>query len=191
MKPRRFLPALLLPALFWACRPEPVNPAAYPDYFSTKEFIAQQVTLLNQQKAGLHKLARLDGTQEEARVANPRWERELALFNQADLAKPALKDAYKVDSTQSAEGLQVLYTPKDTSLAVKELRVIFDPQGQVAQLHVFNRTSNLLLDNSHRLSLYTEKKGGKRLVSRYQIESSQMPLFTSDVYSLVKGDVIQ
>ncbi|QNH62387.1 hypothetical protein [Hymenobacter sediminicola] len=89
--------ALLLLA---ACGPEEAtvrpNPAnRKPDYFDVKGLLDGQVARLNQQQPVVEKQVQLrNGTTDTTRVTKTDWSKELQIFYQADINKPALRGAY-------------------------------------------------------------------------------------------------
>lgn len=83
------------------------NPAnRKPAYFNLLGFLAQQSALLNQRQPAVEKQVLLrDGNQETTRVPKVDWAKELQIFQQADINKPALRGLYAVDSAALGTGL--------------------------------------------------------------------------------------
>ncbi|MBC8083888.1 MAG: hypothetical protein H7Z21_11815 [Hymenobacter sp.] len=84
-----------------ACGPEdaPVRstPAnRKPGYFDVKGFLDAQVVALSRRQPVVEKQVRLRGGQlETTRVTKTDWSKELQIFYQADINKPALRGAYE------------------------------------------------------------------------------------------------
>lgn len=98
-KGRWLLPALLLLA---ACGAEDasVRPAANrkPNYFDVKGLLDTQIAELNRRQPVVEKQVRLrDGKEETTRVVKTDWSKELQVFYQADINKPALRGLYAPD----------------------------------------------------------------------------------------------
>ncbi|MBX0291758.1 hypothetical protein K3G63_15005 [Hymenobacter sp. HSC-4F20] len=84
-------------------RPNPAN--RKPAYFNLLGFLQTQATLLNQRRPAVEKQVLLrDGQRETTRVATTDWAKELQIFQQADINKPALRGLYLVDSATTPQG---------------------------------------------------------------------------------------
>lgn len=102
--PKR-LAALALLSLLAACGTTDdeatmlANPAnRKPGYFDVKGYLDAQVTRLNQLQPTVEKQVQLrDGRTETTRVAKTDWTKELQIFYQADINKPALRGQYAPD----------------------------------------------------------------------------------------------
>jgi hypothetical protein len=98
---RAFWTAAVL-ALASGCGPEPEaartgQAARKPLYFDLKGFLDQQTVLLTQRKPAVEKRVTLrDGKAETTRVQQVNWSKELQIFYQADINKPALRGTYEV-----------------------------------------------------------------------------------------------
>ncbi|MBG8555256.1 hypothetical protein [Hymenobacter guriensis] len=76
------------------------QPAPRSRYFALNAFLEDQAKQLNQRQPGVTKQVRLrTGGQETTLVRQLDWNKELQIFQQADITKPALRGAYTVDST--------------------------------------------------------------------------------------------
>ncbi|PJJ52795.1 hypothetical protein [Hymenobacter chitinivorans] len=84
-----------------ACGQEPEatragQPARKPLYFDVKGFLDNQAALLTQRQPAVEKRVTLrDGQVETTRVEKVDWSKELQIFYQADINKPALRGAYE------------------------------------------------------------------------------------------------
>ncbi|MCB2406382.1 hypothetical protein [Hymenobacter lucidus] len=71
------------------------QPVRKPLYFDVKGFLDQQTKLLTDQQPAVEKQVALrDGKMETTRVEKVDWSKELQIFYQADINKPALRGAY-------------------------------------------------------------------------------------------------
>jgi hypothetical protein len=71
--------------------------ARKPLYFDLKGFLDQQTALLTQRRPAVEKQVSLrDGRVETTRVGQVDWGKELQIFYQADINKPALRGTYEV-----------------------------------------------------------------------------------------------
>lgn len=74
-----------------------------PNYFDVKGFLDAQTALLNQRQPTVEKQVQLrDEQTETSRVAKLDWGKELQIFYQADINKPALRGVYAVAATGTA-----------------------------------------------------------------------------------------
>lgn len=103
-----------------------------PAYFALKPYLDAQAALLNQRRPAVEKRVVLrDGSPETVRVPQVDWTKELQVFYQADINKPALRGVYTVDSTTTTDGThRYAYTRKpgfDNAVAL--LAVTKDASG--------------------------------------------------------------
>lgn len=167
---QRLLPFLLLLA---ACS-QPRQANRTNAYFDLKGFLDQQIAALNVEKPLVSKTA-LAGEQPETRqTRRVDWAKELELFGQADLNKPAYANSY---FTEEISRTTTTYRLKsDEDLPVQYLEVIKDEKtGQPLKVKATLRTKNYLYESERTLSL-TARNG--RLTG-YEIEGFQQ-LFYGD-----------
>lgn len=82
------------------------KPARPLRYFDVNGFLGQEATRLNQQRPAVEKQVKLrNGVLETTRVPQVDWTKELQIFQQADINKPALRGIYTIDSLTTPEGL--------------------------------------------------------------------------------------
>lgn len=162
-------------------RPNPAN--RKPEYFNLLGFLEQQATRLNQRKPAVEKQVVLrDGHQETTRVAQTNWAKELQIFQQADINKPALRGLYQTDSATTPGGLvQRRYRRlPGTEHPVEQLTVL--SQGGVVQ----SVTATVAQDNP---LVYSAKTMTLRCqngqISSYQVSGVQkLVLFDSVRYAV-------
>ena len=141
-------------------RPSPAN--RKPDYFDMKGFLDAQVAELSRQQPAVEKQVQLrDGRTETTRVSNVDWAKELQIFYQADINKPALRGAYAASGaapySNAAGKAQETYVLKpDMEATVKSLQV--DLLGgaltdQVEEIAAVVRQDNALFYSEKKLRL--------------------------------------
>ncbi|CAG4989196.1 hypothetical protein DYBT9275_00242 [Dyadobacter sp. CECT 9275] len=92
-------------------------------YYDLQGFIQKQVTLLKAAKPTVNKQVSLNGEQEKLVSREVNWEKELELFMQADLNKPAYAQSYAVKK----DSLHIAYTLiSGENLLVKKLIIRLD-----------------------------------------------------------------
>ncbi|WP_187311660.1 hypothetical protein [Hymenobacter sp. BT188] len=105
-------------ALVSACGSEAVGPAPAketrkPMYFDIKGFLDAQTQELTRRNPAVEKRVELRGGQmETTRVPEVDWSKELQIFYQTDINKPALRGAYAVDSAAKGDTLLRTYSRK-------------------------------------------------------------------------------
>ena len=116
---KKIIGLLIFCALISACNEE-VKENQTKKYFDLKGLIESQIKILNKQKLIVQKSILIAEKAEIQVVKTIDWAKELALFIQADLNKPAFIQSYQVDS--SSKGVK--YTLKKTEkLPVKFLNI--------------------------------------------------------------------
>ncbi|TGE14270.1 hypothetical protein [Hymenobacter elongatus] len=92
-------------ALTSACDQQPgggssvQQPARKPLYFDVKGFLDTQTALLTKRQAAVEKQVTMrDGQVETTRVVQVDWSKELQIFYQADINKPALRGTYEAQA---------------------------------------------------------------------------------------------
>jgi hypothetical protein len=115
----------------------PIAANRKPNYFDVKGFLDSQVAELTRRQPVVEKQVRLrDGKVETTRVTKTDWSKELQIFYQADINKPALRGAYEVLEHSNFEGVaRIIYNAKATSeSAVKSLLVETRVNSSIPQL---------------------------------------------------------
>ena len=120
----RCLPILLLGLLLTACDNPAQQPAA-PVYYDVAGYVKAQIDALAKTRPTVRKRARMGDKTEQLTTRTVNWSRELELFSQADINKPALRTSYTIARPDS---LTYLYTlkPSEKNLTVRRLRVQLD-----------------------------------------------------------------
>jgi hypothetical protein len=128
------------------------KPARPPRYFDVAGFLGQEAARLNQQKPAVEKQVKLrNGVLETTRVPQVDWAKELQIFQQADINKPALRGTYTIDSLTTPEGLtkRVYRRQPGQEYPVEQLSVLTEGN----QLRLL--TATLAQDNP---LVYSQKK---------------------------------
>ena len=169
---------LLLLLLAGCSAPEPtvqsgVSPAAgrTTAYFPVKAYLDAQAARLNQQHPAVTKRVQLHGeAPETTRVPQVDWTKELQIFYQADLNKPALRGAYAVDSNTTAAGAHLYTYTRKPGFAnpVTVLRVEQDGSGVRAVSATLAQT-NPLFSSQKKMELRAQNG----TITSYQVKGVQ------------------
>lgn len=165
----RRLSAWIVLLLFASCQQVPKTPAgsmgiAKP-YFDLKGYFDSEVARLRK-KGKAKKMATVDGKQEQRLIDSIDFGRELAVFADSDINRPAWTDAYEVDSSFNAqrELIGLTYTSNDDNLKTRSITVDFEG-ASVSKILVKNEVASSITASSQVLS-YQPAIG-------YSIESHQ------------------
>lgn len=185
--------ALVLLGLLAACggptedatvRANPAN--RKPGYFNVKGFLDAQVTRLNQQQPTVEKQVQLrTGRTETTRVAKTDWSKELQIFYQADINKPALRGAY---STSTVGGRRQYTRKPGTDAPVASLTVnsaATQPQQAAETLAAVVEQDNALFYSEKKLMLTT--RNGQ--LTEYEVRGVQKLAFFDTVRYSVRTRV--
>ncbi|MFT4032194.1 MAG: hypothetical protein QM669_07220 [Siphonobacter sp.] len=153
-----------------ACQ-SPESTSTQQTYFDLKSFIVKQISVLEQQKPLVRKEVIVNEEAESLVTTKINWAKELDLFNQADLNKPAYTRSYFVD-TLSVNTISYRLREGE-SLPVQFLEVIKDSTGQPRKIKATLLDKNYLFETEQTLTMECQK--GK--LSAYQIEGFQQLFF--------------
>ena len=145
---KRLLPLLLL---LTACS-QPQQAKRTNVYFDLKGFLDQQIATLNAGKPLVSKTALVGEQPETHQTRQVDWARELELFEQADLNKPAYANSYFIEEISKTTTTYRLKSGED--LPVQYLEVIKDEKtAQPLKVKATLRTKNYLYESERNLSL--------------------------------------
>lgn len=154
--------------------PEPGKKITDKSYFDLKSYFTAEASKLQQQNPLISKTVVLNGSQEEKKLQIADWSKELSIFIDADINKPAWKGEFIHTVTDSLES----YTTKNEKIPVRkvELRKLGNTIGEIS---VILHTDNSLYDSADTL-IY---KPGKF----YQISKSQKIRLMDQKNYLIRG----
>ncbi|MEY4540060.1 MAG: hypothetical protein RLZZ306_1817 [Bacteroidota bacterium] len=138
-------------------------------YFDLKGLLEKQIETLNTQKPLVQKSLMMADSSENQQVKTINWAKELELFMQADLNKPAFVKSYQVDSSS----MGVKYVLKDNEkLPVKYLKVNRIGENGI-NIEALVNTNNYLYETERRLKLSVKNNE----LTDYQIDGFQKIVF--------------
>ncbi|GAB4026926.1 hypothetical protein GCM10028809_11310 [Spirosoma gilvum] len=158
-------------------------------YYDVSGFVKRQITDLSDQKPVVTKSVVINDKRNQQSTHDINWKRELELFTQADINKPALRTSYQITRPDSLTYQYTLKNPEDR-LAVRSLSIQLDslthqPRRIVAVL----QTTNPLYSSERNLLLESGPKGGQWRVQHYKLSGYQkLPYFDKNNF-LVEGRV--
>lgn len=135
-------------------------------YFAWSSYLKQQITFFTHSNQRVHKTAVLDGKKEVKVVSNLDWEKEFALYLEADLNKPAYEKSY---DNLSEPGFYWYSLKKDENLPVKKMIIHLDAEERPSKVEIEISQKNFLFET--RKKLFMNFSEGK--IQTYYIEGMQ------------------
>ncbi len=167
MKP---FPLLLLSFFAFSCDNSAPKTAAKPVYFDVAGYVKSQIEMLSAQKPTVAKDARIGAQTNKQATPNINWTKELELFVQADINKPAFRNSYTIAQPDSLT-YQYTLKPTEERLTVRTLTVKVDPKTrQPAQITALLKSENRLYESERRLLL---ESGADGRIQHYRVEGFQ------------------
>ena len=150
-------------------------------YFDLKGFIEKQIKVLNTQKPTVQKSIMMSDSAESQSISTIDWSKELELFVQADLNKPAFVQSYQVDSSS----MGVKYTLKELEkLPVKYL--IINRLGEDGiSIEAMMNSNNYLYETERHLKLSVKNSQ----LTNYEIDGFQKIVFGDRKMFKINGTI--
>jgi hypothetical protein len=180
----------LLPALLLTACDNGPQQSAKPVYYDVAGYVDGQMKVLETTKPMVQKQAQMGNKTEKRSTQTLDWSRELELFKQADINKPALRSSYVIAHPNA---LTYRYTlkPTEEKLTVRSLTVQLDSATrQPRRIEATLVTDNPLYGSERQLLLEsspTPQRGWG--VVRYQIRGFQHLRISSKNTFLVEAKV--
>lgn len=159
-------------------------------YYDVAGFVRRQITSLSAQKRMVTKAVAINEKRNQQTTNAINWSRELELFTQADINKPALRNSYQIARPDS---LTYQYTLKKSEerLTVQSLTVRLDSlTHQPRRIEAVLLTSNPLYSSERQLLLESGPIIGRAWqIKHYKLWGFQkLPYFSRNDFS-VEGRV--
>ena len=136
------------------------------NYFAWSAFLKQQIIGYAKSNQKVHKTVVLDGKKEVKIVSNLDWEKEFALYLEADLNKPAYEKSY---DNLSEPGFYWYSLKKDENLPVKKMIIHLDADERPTKVEIEISQKNFLFET--RKKLFMNFSEGQ--IQTYYIEGMQ------------------
>jgi hypothetical protein len=188
-----FIGALSLLLLTGACQePAPKPAPARALYFDVPGFIQSQTTLLEQENPGaLKSVVENQQSRESKTLHNLQWQKELAVFADLDLNKPAFRNAFAITRQTDAAGLVTeTYRKKPgTEGDITFLSVTRGPGQQVQALRATRKNENPLISTQQEVALTCAPKNGRLRIQTFRIAGRQKPIIFDSLYYLIITEI--
>ena len=141
-------------------------------YFDLKGFIETQITFLSEQKPTVDKKMRVSGRDESRLTKQIDWKKELELFVQADINKPAYSKSYKISKPDS---LTTIYTLKtEENIPVKSIRIQLDKAtGNPVLIQALVHAENKLYQSEKNIEMHCVNESNQWHITSYSIKGYQ------------------
>jgi hypothetical protein len=163
--------------------------AANNVYYDLKGFVDTQIEFLELQSPTVNKTVVSNGEKELLSTKDVNWKRELELFIQADINKPAYGKSYTIVTSDS---LQYEYTLKaGEKLPVQYLKIVLDKAGgtpAVVSAQIVSK--NKLYESKKDIQLGCATHSGQLVITNYSIKGYQKLILTEpkafEIYGQIK-----
>lgn len=179
------LPVFLLCLSFTACD-NPAEQDQPPVYYDVAGFVKNKISDLSARHPAVEKTVSVDDEKSQQTTADINWSRELGLFSQADINKPALRNSYQIERPDS---LTYIYTLKPTEerLTVQSVTVRLDgATRKPRQIEAVLQTNNPLYTSERHL-LFETKPDSETI--HYKITGFQKLAYATKRDFMVEGRV--
>ena len=165
----------------------PVEQKQAPVYYDVLGFVKAQIDDLSSRKPTVNKVVGINDKQNQENISAINWNRELELFTQADINKPALQNSYQIARPDSLTYLYTLKNPEE-QLTVRSLRVQLDSISQKPRrIEAVLQTNNPLYSSERNLLLESGPLGSQWHIHHYKLSGYQkLPYFDKNEF-LVEG----
>jgi len=155
-------------------------------YYDVAGYVKRQIADLSSRKPLVSKTALINAKTSRQDSRDVNWSRELELFTQADINKPALRSSYQIIRPDS---LTYQYTLKKSEerLTVRSLRVQLDvATRQPRRIEAVLQTDNALYASERHVLLESELAGRNRWqVRHYKLSGFQkLPYFERNNFAV-------
>jgi hypothetical protein len=173
-----------------SCSQEPASVKRDTRFFDLAAFIETQSALLDSLQPKVRKKVTIGDTVEEKIVSETNWAKELELFNQADISKPALQTSYEVEE-QSAQ-VRMYKAKANENPNVKYIKATLDSQtGQIVSLEALISRNNYLYRSEKKIWLQCRiSPQGRSQITAYRISGKQKLIFNDQVPYQIEAEIL-
>lgn len=154
-------------------------------YYDVAGYVKRQIADLSARKPLVSKTVLINNKTSRQDTRDVNWTRELELFSQADINKPALRSSYHITRPDS---LTYQYTLKksEEKLTVRSLRVQLDSvTRQPSRIDAVLKTDNPLYSSERHVSMESGSLGNQWQVRHYKLSGFQkLPYFDKNDFAV-------
>jgi len=175
-----------------SCIQRPSSDIFISEYYNLDSLITVQVNSLALRNPILHKSAQIDEASEEKRIQldSVGWARELLIFREADINKPAYSKAYETRIGLNDVGSNLHYDeykPFKGDMSVQYIRIYYlDEIRKIKKIAIRKMEDNELFFSSLMMEMHFNGNGNEMLLDAYRINGTQKLWLKDTVsYSIV------
>ncbi len=173
---------------FTACD-RPVPPVSdNPNDFDVAAYVQAEIDRLQaKQPAVLKSVKTEDQPDETIQLDQLDWADELAIFAEADINKPTLREYYNREEEQTADGGKIIRFTKteDAKVPVESLYLEISAQDKLQQLRTVIRDENLLFYSKRSATLESNPETGR--IQGYEVKGVQKMIFGDSLRYSIMG----
>ena len=159
-----------------SCREEETDPNEKKTYYDLKGFVDNQIVYLNEKKPKVTKTVQLGGKKEVRAEIETDWKKELELFVQADINKPAYRNSYSIIRSDSS--VYEYRIKEGEKLPVQYLMIKVDSATQQpVSVKALLRSENKIYSSEKSIELTSSRRNSLLEVSAYSVKGYQKLLF--------------
>ena len=165
------------------------------EYYNLDSLITVQVKSLTLSNPTLHKSAQIDESSEEKRfqLDSVGWARELLIFREADINKPAYSKAYETLNGLIDVGSNLHYDeykPFAGDMSVRYIRIYYlDEIRKIKKIAIHKKEDNELFFSSLTMEMHFKGNGTEMLLDAYRINGIQKLWLKDTVFYSVAVDI--
>jgi hypothetical protein len=146
------------------------------EYVDLQGFFSAEAGRLNAQKPTFTKTVSING-KTESKLLNKSidWEKELSVFKEADINKPAFRGMYQIRTSPN----RTIYTTLSKNVPVKRIEVEFGDAKKPTGIRIFQLTKNMIYQSTDTLSYYPD--------SVYSIHKKQVVRVLGTTFYTING----
>ncbi|NIJ51339.1 hypothetical protein [Dyadobacter arcticus] len=159
-----------------SCGSEQTNDKNEKYYYDLKGFVDNQIVYLDEKKPMVYKTTMLNGKKEIGKSTNIDWKKELELFIQADINKPAYRQSYDVVRKDSSEYEYTLRP--NMNLPVRYLKIVTDKSiNQPLYVKALLKSENKIYDSEKSIELICTKANNLWELKSFSVHGYQKLIF--------------
>ena len=162
---------------FTACSPEKRQERVHT-YFDLQTYFEQEIARLAKENPELRKTALNNDHKETKSFSNVDWRKELGIFAESDINKPAWKNSYSIDTVEAAQLQTLIYKAKENSLTTRYISVTETSDHEIKAIEIRNITINNLYASTQVLKYIPG-------VSYYIIGTQKVKILDKTTYGII------
>ncbi len=181
LRPLRIFCALCGLVFISSCSKEPKEKKSEPGkFFDLVAYFSKEADALNATKPEITKTIIKDGATETKTLSDSiDWKKELKIFSENSINKPAWKDSFSADTVKEGSSNTITYKTADEKISVKEIVITTDSLWQPTDISIKRDAKNFLYTSQQTLH-YAPKKS-------YRLDSEMHVRWTFDTKFSVEG----